>query len=377
MIHRTTWRQILKQKGPGFLEWLSKAQAQRNMLTRISDQLQRYLIATVCSSEDAITFWKTIPIVRAACNDQATYEKPFSAECYAYVHFLERYRRMWAVLKHLTYLSVLPLGQEGVRTLDIGTGPAPVLFAIDDFYSSLREYAEKKEINELIIPPPALDSVELSSSMAQFLHHFAESCGRCGPFSPTFRDFSSLNLAATRQEYFTRWKSESYWDPETEQFEEYYDPVAANVMSSRLFRYRLVILSNFLTLSETVEKFRGEISMLFSDLGSGAIVIVLGGTNDSYQQIYEEIVNIATSASFVKVEWDTNQLGSTMQNEDESRIIKSCQYNVYKHFVDLAGEDAFCRDTAWPDYWNPEPSPLARTKFALRVFRKGKWPLIH
>ena len=111
-------------------------------------RLSEFLIARIRSEADARDFWNTIPHVRKACNDPCTYQLPWAAEAYAYVHLLLRYCRTWAVLKHLTAKAVLPLGSQGVRVLDVGTGPAPALYAIDDFYSALDRFAQESEIQE-------------------------------------------------------------------------------------------------------------------------------------------------------------------------------------------------------------------------------------
>ena len=42
----------------------------------------------------------------------------------------------------------LPLGNEGVNILDVGTGPAPTPYAIQDFDYQLRSYGIDNQINE-------------------------------------------------------------------------------------------------------------------------------------------------------------------------------------------------------------------------------------
>jgi len=69
-----------------------------------------------------------------------------------------------------------------------------------------------------------------------------------------------------------------WWDEETQQYEEIYDPVGAAADAERLFRYRLVILSNFLTLESEAEQFEKDLRMLFEDLKARGVVLVLGAT---------------------------------------------------------------------------------------------------
>ena len=133
MARRISWRQILKRYASSFSAWLNETDREYECLDRLATFLSQYLISRVESATPAREFWGTIPEVRRACNEARTYERPWAAEAYAFVHLLERYRRMWSALKHLTATAVLPLGARGVRALDIGTGPAASLYAIDDY----------------------------------------------------------------------------------------------------------------------------------------------------------------------------------------------------------------------------------------------------
>ena len=126
-----TWRQLLKRHGRRFVDWMDTSGRRRQALERIATQLADFLIVAIDASrhewpEAPLEFWKRIPEVRSCCSDLATFEKPYAVEAYAYVHLLERYRRMWAALTYLTEVGALPLGARGVRVLDVGTGPAPV-----------------------------------------------------------------------------------------------------------------------------------------------------------------------------------------------------------------------------------------------------------
>lgn len=372
----TTWRQMLKRHGGSFLSWLEQTERESAFLDSLAQHLEEFLMSIIRTANDARQFWDSIPEVRRSCNNPSTYELPWAAEAYAYVHLLERYRRTWAVLKHLTALAVLPLAARGVRTLDVGTGPAPTLYAVDDFYAALGEYVQISGVEELYIPAPTLDCIERSSAMAHFMHLFSEFCRRRGPFGATISDFTGLDFHAERESYRRNYSSETYWDTETEAYEEYYDPSTAAEEASGLFRYRLVIFSNFLTLGETVSHFEQELRRLLIDLGAGAVVIVLGGTGDEYQEVYSKLTNLATEARMKKAQWDSNGLGKLTPNDQPACRIKGCQYAVYQHLSQLVHHPPLPHKRDWPDYWTPVPSPRTRTKFALRVFRRGRWPTL-
>ena len=374
-----TWRQLLKRHQGPFLHWLRESGRAQRALQRIAVQLADFLVVTIDRlrsewPEAPVEFWNRIPDVRRCCSEVATFEKPLAVEAYAYVHLLERYRRTWTTLEYLAKVAVLPLGINGVRVLDIGTGPAPALYAIDDFYAALTNFAEEFDVSELKLPPPELACVEQSESMVWFFHSFSEFSGRRGPFSPIVADFTRLDLASRRVWHQRQHEIERYWDQETGQYEEIYEPVTAAADAERLFRYRLVVLSNFLTLESEVERFETELRALFEDLKAGGVVLVLGATGDSYQKLYDRLSSVARNAGLSRADWHNDNLGRIERDDEAARVIKETQHRVYRHIEGLVGSSSLKRGKTWPDYWDPRPSPKARPRFALRVFRSGRWP---
>jgi len=374
-----TWRQLLRVHGPAFFTWLQESEWERNALKRLAMQLSDFLIDSIeCMrsevSKAPLYFWSRIPDVRSACSDAGTFEKPLAVEAYAYVHLLERYRRTFSALKHLTKVAVLPLGSQGVRVLDVGTGPAPALYAVDDFYRALNKFAELSNIPALRLPRPELNCIERSKHMVWFFHRFSEFCGRNGPFGPVFSEFDGLSLQEKRACHQSQNEVVIWWDPETQSYEEIFDPAGAAEIANCLFRYRLVIFSNFLTLEAEVDDFEPEMRALFQDLRPGAVVIVLGATGDAYQRIYARIAALARNAGLREAMWHTDSLGRIDPTDEAAQWIKESQYRVYQYLESLVGTDALDRSKRWPDYWNPTPSHRARPRFALRIFRRGRWP---
>lgn len=371
--------QLLKKYRRPFLCWLRESGQGEIALQRIAAHLADFLISRINNAaaewaEAPVEFWNRIPDVRSCCSDVETFTRPWAVEAYAYVHLLQRYRRTWATLEYLTELAVLPLGTRGVRVLDVGTGPAPALYAIDDFYEALSTFAKRFDVPELNLPPPQLACVEHSQNMVWFFHCFSEFSGRRGPFGPIVDDFSGLDLASRRALFRSQNETERYWHEETEQYEEIYDPVSASAEAERLFRYRLVVLSNFLTVESDLERFEAELRKLFEDLKAGGIVLVLGATGDSYQKVYERLSSLALESGLRDAGWHADNLARIEPTDPSARVIKEAQHRVFRHIAGLVGSSAFQRGKAWPDYWSPEPSPKARPQFALRVFRSGRWP---
>jgi len=116
---------------------------------------------------------------------------------------------------------------------------------------------------------------------------------------------------------------------------------------------------------------REELRKIFRDLRSGSAVIVLGATGGSYQRIYKRVVEIANAGGLKDLGLMSALRG--IGNYTAARI-KEAQHRVYLYLENVVGPDALSKSKAWPDYWNPRPSPKSRPIFALRIFRRGRWP---
>jgi len=146
-----TWRGLLEEHGDSFLKWLESSGRELASLNAMAETLEQFLIglidhARVEYPDAPMRFWELIPVVRACCEKPETFEEYLAVPAYAYVHLLERYRRTWSTLRHLTESGVLPLGKLGTRVLDVGSGPAPALYAIDDFYRALTDFARESTL---------------------------------------------------------------------------------------------------------------------------------------------------------------------------------------------------------------------------------------
>lgn len=367
----TTWRRTLLENSQNFLAWLDTGCKAEVALEKIATDLERFIRFRIQTPQDAQQFWNVIPDVRAACNSQDTYEKELAAEAYAFVHLLDRYWRTFDVLRELTARGVLPLATKGVRALDVGTGPGPTPYAIQDFYDLLRQYGTEHQINSFQSQSFKVSIVEQSRSMQRFLHHFSELSTRPGPFGADSEDLTTLDFAKERREYRDHLLRQHWYDPESDTHNSEYSPDVAHNIAQAQHRYRLAVFSNFFTLNETVEQFAPQVSKLYSDLRLGGTVIILSAKGGHYGPIYERLDELAISAGLQPIPEVATVLGSDSY-ERVAASIKECQYRIFKYLEQLGGP--LTRGKAWPDYWESAPHAGRRTDFALRVYRKGKWP---
>ena len=369
MEQDTSWRQLLKNYSDSFLDWLMETNYEYNALDFLASRLSKYLISNIRTEADAREFWDTVPPVLGACNECSTYQLPWVAEAFAFEHFLVRYCRTWSALKHLTSEFVLPLGVQGVRVLDIGTGPAPTLFAISDFYSALNMFAHEAGIQRLYLPSPELNCIEKSHRMIDFVHYFSRYCRTEEHVEVVTSDFAQLDFRIRRQDYFNSYRYRDLFTGE----EEFDSAEVAAFVSNSLHRYRLIVFSNFFTLASTVEKYENELRKLFDDLSTGSTVFVLGSTDDSYKPIYKELTELAQNSHLRHSEWDNDKLGNQIENNLIDRI-RIAKHSVYLHLKALADNPPLPQGDEWPKYDNPDSLPRISTDFAFRIFRRGNWP---
>lgn len=302
--HRTSsWKNFLLSCKDEFLVWVDQSGIRRTMFDRLAKGLEIYLEESLSVKFSSFEekpienldrfqvfqaqwdgrhfvispqrieiflrgnpyehFLNCVPGTYDDCDNISRFEQYMAPQAYAHIHLLERYRRMWDVLICLLDAGVLPMSDEGLEVLDIGTGPGPALYAVADFYKALQEFALKKG---LVTPLPKLDGVELISNMQHSMHNISEFAEReGGPFWVSYRDFTKVKFAEGR--------------------------------------YDLVIFSNFLTKAEDleIEEWRDALHTTFRSLRHGGVALVMGGIGNNYPPIYRKVRQLAEGASIQEI----------------------------------------------------------------------------
>lgn len=371
----STWKRLLHNHGLRFLEWLNQGDYQLNAFQKLAEDLEKYLVHHILTDKvKCEKFASKLTDVLTRC-DENIYDKCLVAEAYAFVHLLERYRRFWAVFIEMTTKQVLPMSDEGVDVLDVGTGPAPALYAVADFYDAFRKYAEIMQHQDLIIPPPNLGSVEASRKMVHLFHILSEIGSRSGgPFSSSFTEFDNLDLRNERQrrkyhridqisnEDDTSWDFAEWWVNQNEPW------------WHEVFRYNLCIFSNFLTQLDQVSKLREELRAVFRAIRLGGVVIIVGGVGADYPKIYQIVEDIAAEMDVQRMQSIAEELPCNYKDNYAIRIKES--YNriwdlLASYCSDINSVKASLSEARW--LWDPD-TPLSRPKrFGVRVFRKGRF----
>lgn len=373
---RISWRRLLAKCGPLFLARDSRASNRVERVARLCDAVRDYVLRSISQEsgdldpEAASQFIDRLPAVLGQCDDDI-YDLAYSAEAYAFVHLVDRYRRFWDVLEILLQTQDLPIRDASLDVLDVGTGPAPALYAVNDFFEELRHFSKSSnDCKRLATPPPRLRSIENSRAMVHLVHNLSEFTGRPGPFyadRPTFEGFNPPEARAAERlrridELLDNW---DYSEQEAR--------IQVHLDQSEwqsIGRYHLCIFSNFLTRIEQVSELASELYHVFRALKPGGIVVVVGGTRQHYPGIYDSIDEVAMKAKAQRVRGVPLTVPCDYQNQ-EADLIKQ----LYDSVFEALGKVRRIDDSELPpDLWNPSVPLKGPTSFGIRVYRAPNRP---
>src|SRR5262249_28169013 len=113
-------------------------------------------------------------------------------------------------------------------------------------------------------------------------------------------------------------------------------PQPGNAKNAPLRAIAAIAHLDLLTLGEAVARVEPTPRTLFADLNNGSAVIVLGAKGNHYEEVYRPLTAVAKECGLRLLSEVSRDLGKEKDHEAE-RIIKRCQYDVFKHMSQLAG----------------------------------------
>ena len=342
------WTKVMAEEGPDFIAWIGENDVLREKITLQARVISQLLLAEIDTEIEARKFWKGVPrALNHKCPD--TMHKDRGIVCaYLWLHFLERYARTWTALEHLVKECRLPMGQYGVRTLDVGSGLGPGAFAVHNFYEAMVEFAEET-LHPKWHQPPELTCVEKGtgfSAMRSHLWELAHSVSDGGWPTRSSRwnfleDFDEIRPKQERADEFARlrWDDITYWDEIRGEVvsDLLYTDQEASEQSQSMHRYRLFVFANFFTSKNLVDSKAEKLSELLADANPGSVLLIMGGEGGPYPSIYEKLRAIAIAAGFRIVVRDANASSKIASVAD---IISAESLKIFEHAQKLSPNDA-------------------------------------
>lgn len=287
-----------------FLQWVTTSDEARNRAFTLGKAIEGVWHQ---HADEALNgeLARKLPEVLRGC-DTLTFSQPVEAVAYAGLHLLDRYGRVTQILEHLLQEGILPLRKNRVSVLEVGSGPAPALYAARDFYAMLKQWAAQSDVK--VADVGVADSLERGTAWDRTLHSLSEQLiltrgqdSNIGalPFRRTIEDLTGFNARSRHHAAVAqRTRSIIY---EFDSADEYISPAAASMMAyaegvPEPSAYDLIFMCNFLTQERMTQEYERELLTLTKSLTPGGVLIVMGGVNNQYPAIYECIRRIANES---------------------------------------------------------------------------------
>ena len=338
-----SWTALQRREGLYFLDWLALESRLLKGFEALATVLRETLREHVSTASAAREVWHAAPAVLKNCNDPATYTMAQAEVAYAWLHLLDRYVRTWLALEHLVSRRLLPMGELGVRVLDVGTGPGPSAFATHDFYAAMVDYARTANAARWR-QPPEITCVEPAPRMNHIRHVLAERLVRNGAARSVFcmarglHDFRTISPAQERRqlEKSLRQETERYYDDQRGEWHDdlIHTPEEANLKANAHRRYRLFTFSNFLTTLDTVRRFEANFQDILADARAGSVLLMIGGKAGPYPDIQERMGRLAKASGFRRSNRAACVAATNVRLD--LRIETEVRW-FYRHLADLAG----------------------------------------
>ncbi len=373
-----------------FNNWIRKTKLLENSLSKLSELLFEYLKKSLSTSEvpNHENFFKMIPEILSNC-DKLNFQDQHEVNAYTYYHFLERYRKILNILAQLMENNLLPLRSNGIEVIDIGAGPSPTFFALNDFYKALKRFSKKNKfkgkiriVSKIIkqLPKPKYHVIEKSSLFVNLTKNISQKYGLSN-FELIKDDISNLNIENLRWDYddetLNKYRSEYI---EKENIESIFEIPKGKIEVK--FRYNISIISNFLTNPSVLTIFEKELLSTIKSIRFGGVVIMIGGADDNYENLFRifenKFLSIFKDKSFVrednsvfKKEESIVEIQKINFSDQPSQIMREFYQKVWNFIEEDSGKDlSKYRNEKFPHLWDKNSIPTKTNSYRVRIYRK-------
>lgn len=294
---------------------------------------------------------RQIPTVLSQC-DNITYDEIGVPDAYIMLHFLDRYHRFQLIFLDMLQNGSFPI-RKTIHVMDVGTGPAPSLFALSDMVLLINQYMAETNNSQKTIRIN-LDYVEHSEGFRQFIHHAAEM------------------LLQKNHETFVPFHHGTYHDAENFQLGEKKHIFVAPYRRS----FDMVIYSNFLTNVETVNKFQEQLKKTMFYLRNRGVMVIVGGHPDDkkYSSIYKQIYQILRSQKYANKKfggWFKQIVHAKMMSYSADSEYNKIILYLYKQMFSKLPKDEWDRlDNSTKNLLNKFLQGTIDTKWYVSIYKR-------
>jgi hypothetical protein len=309
------------------------------------------------------------------------------AQCLAYVcwHLADRYGRTQQALDALFARGDLPVRVQGASILEVGSGPAPAVYATSDYYRHLSRWCADSGQARHLVPLLRADTLDHGPGWGRLLHRLSELRLRASatpdpaltgaiPFSTTYPNLRAFSVRGLHQEVIRR-VAQSL-QHEFDRSDEYVSDRDAHqlALASGAYRpsaYDLIVMCNFLTNTSFAIDFELELRELACSLTPGGILLILGATGGLYPQVYAQLNRLVTSArpklkQVLNAELGVHENDSLIRRRVATQII-----NTLNHLKQQApAEFAAVRSELPKDVRNLDVTKVRFGRFTVLAYKR-------
>jgi hypothetical protein len=279
-------------------------------MTTFAQAVHRTIVAEGWWRSSLAAIAPRLPRVLRDC-DSLTFDTDAEVRAYAALHLADRYGRVLQVLEYIFAIGRLPLRHAGVAALEVGAGPAPALYAIDDFYDDLVRWPGRGG-DWSTGPLRISDALDKAPGWDRLLHRFSEQLiadRRAAPasgqlsFGRALSEFAGLNVRAVHHESIASLASDI--EAEFDRADESISRATARRFAyeqgtNRPSAYDLIFVAYFLTRANPPKSFQAELRRLMRSLTPGGVLAVLSST-EQYNEIRPALETLARGAGLTPV----------------------------------------------------------------------------
>jgi hypothetical protein len=285
---------------------------------------------------------RRLEAVLTSC-DELKFDHLEEAVAYMSLHLADRYGRVTQVLDILLEHGDLPIRQKGLSVLEVGSGPAPALYAISDYYQDLAQWAKNYSPEVKLSAVSKKHGMDRGAAWSRLIHALSEqllilrgdnTVGGQPFFQTRYSDIAGFHVRELhRQALEASARSIQYeadtWD------EDISLPQARRMAQDSEMEapsaYDFIVMSNFLTTDAIPASYASEIITLSRSLTPGGLLIVLGGTDGKYPTIYQQVRKLIANRQLRELPWFPDPLQAHQARKQWHTI--ACQHTRDLRFM--------------------------------------------
>lgn len=314
-------------------------------------------------------------------------------QCLAYAswHLADRYGRIQQALDALFANGHLPLRREGVCLLEVGSGPAPAVYAAGDYYRHLAEWCATTGQDRQLIGLRRADTLDRGPAWGPLLHRLSELRIGTGdemspdqtppealrglPFTTSYPNLRSFSVRQLHND--DRRQTLRRLQAEADQADDGYLPMAeAQQLTWRPHvglpsAYDLIVMCNFLTTTAFTTSFTAELRELARSLTPGGILLVLGAVGGNYPKVYSQLDHLVTGPGSPGLKSVIDARMRAHVDPVASRLVATHIIQTLSH-LERANPTEFdaVRPSLAPDVRQLDVEDVEFPEFAIRAFKR-------